>query len=71
MMADIKAKARKNVKAKPSFEVLDISEQERERGQKVDAYLAKKEAQMAVIEEESKKPKTPANARKGAAAIAR
>ena len=46
MMAEIKAKAKKGGgKKAPSFEVLDVTENERERGEKVAAYQAKKEAQ--------------------------
>ena len=32
MRAEIKAKAKKNIKHKPSFEVMEIPEAERERG---------------------------------------
>ena len=43
MMAEIKAKAKKaNYKNKPSFEILDVPEAEREKGEKVAAYQAKK-----------------------------
>lgn len=46
MIADMKAKAKKaNYKAKPSFEILDMPETERERGQKVAEYQARKEEQ--------------------------
>ena len=39
MMAEIKAKAKKaNYKNKPSFEILDVTEAEREKGEKVAAY---------------------------------
>ena len=52
MMAEIKAKAKKaNYKNKPSFEVLDVTEAEREKGEKVAAYQAKKEEEKKRFEE--------------------
>ena len=41
MLADLKAKA-KNGKKQPSFEIVDVSEAERLRGEQVAAYQAKK-----------------------------
>ena len=60
-MAEIKAKARAgNVKAKkqPAVEILDVSEQEREKGKFVAAYQARKAAEQAQKEqaEEVKRP---------------
>ena len=44
MREEIKAKARQtNFKNKPSFEIVDVSEAEKQRGEKVLAYQAKKE----------------------------
>ncbi len=52
MMAEIKAKAKKaNFKNKPSFEVLDVTDAEREKGKKVDAYQAKKAEEKKQYEE--------------------
>ena len=46
MMDEIKKKAKKGGnKKQPSFEILDVTENERERGEKVAAYQAKKEAE--------------------------
>ena len=42
MIAEMKAKAKK-VKNQPSFEVLDATEAERNRGEQVAAYQARKE----------------------------
>ena len=39
MREEIKAKAKKgNFKNKPSFEIMDVTEAEREKGEKVAAY---------------------------------
>lgn len=59
MMAEIKAKAKKG-KSKPSFEILEPTDAERERGEKVAAYQAKKEAEQnaaaqAAAQEEERK----------------
>ena len=42
MMADIKAKAKKGAKKAPSFEIMDVTETEREKGEKIAAYQARK-----------------------------
>ena len=55
MMADIKAKAKKaNFKNKPSFEVLDVTEAERDKGQRADAYWSKKAEEKKQFEELNK-----------------
>ena len=55
MMADIKAKAKKaNYKNKPSFEVLDVTEAERDKGQRADAYWSKKAEEKKQFEELNK-----------------
>lgn len=44
MREEIKAKARQtNFKNKPSFEIMDATDAEKEKGAKVAAYQAKKE----------------------------
>ena len=46
MREEIKAKARQTgFKNKPSFEIVDVSEAEREKGAKIQAYQTKKEQQ--------------------------
>ena len=50
MREEIKAKARQtNFKNKPSFEIMDVTDAEREKGEKVAAYQAKKEQEIAAI----------------------
>lgn len=49
MRADMKKKAKK-AKA-PSFEIMDVTEAEREKGRKVDEYKARKELEARQLEE--------------------
>ena len=52
MREEIKAKARQtNFKNKPSFEIMDVTDAERDKGAKVAAYQAKKEQEIAAIRE--------------------
>lgn len=42
MLKDIKNKGKKQFKPKPSFEIMDVSEAEKEKGEKIAAYQARK-----------------------------
>lgn len=59
MLKDIKNKAKKNYKPKPSFEIMDVSEAEKEKGEKIAAYQARKaeeaRQQQQLLEEEERK----------------
>ena len=62
MRADIKAMAKKNFKPKPSFEIMEPTQGERERGEKVAAYQAKKQdeaARMQALEDEVRRAQDP------------